>query len=129
MIMIMMVTLTGSSQVFFFFGFFFNNLLTAQLCISDTHAHVAKEQSCAYDIWEPDIVTVLVYQEQSDPVSPVSLSRVTSSSGGVQVEQFISTLWCDRLVGLVVEASTSRAEDPGFESRLPRDFSGVYSYQ
>ena len=30
----------------------------------------------------------------------------------------------DRLVGLVVKASTSRAEDPGFESRLWRNFSG-----
>ena len=29
-----------------------------------------------------------------------------------------------RLVGLVVKASASRAEDPGFESRLHRDFSG-----
>ena len=27
-------------------------------------------------------------------------------------------------VGLVVKASTSRAEDPGFEFRLRRDFSG-----
>ena len=34
---------------------------------------------------------------------------------------FISS---DRLVGLVVKASASRAEDPGFESRLRRDFSG-----
>ena len=34
-----------------------------------------------------------------------------------------------RLVGLVVKASTSTAEDPGFESRLHRDFSGVESYQ
>ena len=33
----------------------------------------------------------------------------------------------DRLVGLVVNAS--RAEDPGFESRLRRDFFGVESYQ
>ena len=31
-------------------------------------------------------------------------------------------LHIDRLVGLVVKVSTSRAEDPGFESRLPRDF-------
>ena len=32
---------------------------------------------------------------------------------------------CDRLVGLVVKASTSRAEDPGLVSRLLRDlFSG-----
>ena len=29
-----------------------------------------------------------------------------------------------RLDGLVVEASTSGAEDPGFDSRLQRDFSG-----
>ena len=31
---------------------------------------------------------------------------------------------CDRLGGLVVKASASGAEDPGFESRLRRDFSG-----
>ena len=35
---------------------------------------------------------------------------------------------CDRLFGLVVKASASRAEDPGFESRLRRDFFGVESY-
>ena len=35
----------------------------------------------------------------------------------------------DRLVGLVVKASASRAEDPGFESHLRRDFFGVESYQ
>ena len=34
-----------------------------------------------------------------------------------------------RLVGLVVKESASRAEDPGFESHLRRDFSGVESYQ
>ena len=33
------------------------------------------------------------------------------------------------LVGLVVKASASRAEDPGFESRLHRDIFGVESYQ
>ena len=33
-----------------------------------------------------------------------------------------------RLVGLVVKASASRAEDPGFESRLLRDFFGVESH-
>ena len=35
----------------------------------------------------------------------------------------------NRLVGLVVKASASRAEDPGFESRLWWDFSRVESYQ
>ena len=33
------------------------------------------------------------------------------------------------LVGLVVKASASRAEGPGFESRLRRDFYGVESFQ
>ena len=32
--------------------------------------------------------------------------------------------WRDGLVGLVVTASTSGAEDPGFRSGLQRDFSG-----
>ena len=32
--------------------------------------------------------------------------------------------YVDRLVGLVVKAPVSRAEDPGFESRLRRDFPG-----
>ena len=32
-------------------------------------------------------------------------------------------LWFNRLIGLVVKASASRAEDLGFESRLRRDFS------
>ena len=35
----------------------------------------------------------------------------------------------DCLVGLVVKASASRAEDPGFESCLRQDFSRVESYQ
>ena len=35
-----------------------------------------------------------------------------------------STTSKDRLVGLVVKASASRAKDPGFESRVRRDFSG-----
>ena len=36
----------------------------------------------------------------------------------------VSPFLIHRLVGLVVKASASRAEDPGFESRLQRDFSG-----
>ena len=52
------------------------------------------------------------------------------------VEQYseptLSRRWSafdDRLVGLVVKASTSRAEGPGLESRLRRDFFGAESYQ
>ena len=42
---------------------------------------------------------------------------------------FCSIPMLDRLVGLVVKASASRAEGPGFESRLRRDFFRVESYQ
>ena len=35
----------------------------------------------------------------------------------------------NRLVGLEVKESASRAEDPRFEFRLPREFFGVESYQ
>ena len=35
----------------------------------------------------------------------------------------VKSSWLD-LVGLVVKASVSRAEDPGFQSRLRWDFSG-----
>ena len=42
---------------------------------------------------------------------------------------FSYSFFLDRLVGLVVKASASRAEGPGFESRLRRDFFGVESYQ
>ena len=37
---------------------------------------------------------------------------------------FLSSFCSDRLVGLVVRASTSRAEDPGFVFHMQRDFSG-----
>ena len=38
-------------------------------------------------------------------------------------------VYLHHLVGQVVRASASRAEDPRFESCLHRDFSGVESYQ
>ena len=43
--------------------------------------------------------------------------------------KFVFPLTAYRLVGLAVKASASRAEGPGFESRLRRDFFGVESYQ
>ena len=45
------------------------------------------------------------------------------------VQFYFSTCPVDCLIGLVVKASTLRAEDPGFKSRLQRDFFGVESYQ
>ena len=50
-------------------------------------------------------------------------------SGKTSTLSFLLALTKDRLVGLVVKVSASRAEGPGFESRLSRDFFGVESYQ
>ena len=44
-------------------------------------------------------------------------------------DRLLVSLLQDRLVGLVVKASASRAEGPGFESRQRRDFFGAESYQ
>ena len=60
-----------------------------------------------------------------------------TSASGVHLPgaEHLESNWClgpqflDCLVGLVVKASASRAEDPGFESSLRRDFSRVESYQ
>ena len=48
---------------------------------------------------------------------------------GFSVWHLLKLVIGDRLAGLVVKASVSGAEDPGFESRLRRDFFRVESYQ
>ena len=67
------------------------------------------------------------------PVSCPSLKkrhRRRQSSFGIGLKgMWISSVSLDRLVGLVVKVSASRAEDPGFESRLRWDFFEVESYQ
>ena len=50
----------------------------------------------------------------------------TKGLTGVDIKPFLP-FGSDRLVGLVVKASASRAEDPGFESHLV--FCQVESYQ
>ena len=60
--------------------------------------------------------------------SPVRKVGIAPRSASLKADAF-TTGPVDCLVGLVVKASASRAEDPGFESRLRRDFFGVESYQ
>ena len=65
---------------------------------------------------------------------PVSKSQVWNDRrkrGAISVPPALEadSLPLGSLFGLVVKASASRAEDPGFESRLRRDFLGVESYQ
>ena len=94
-------------------------------------------------------------QQQEDPVSVTDVFRhwsgmsyATNNQQQQQQASFHTEQFCwlkpysstrplhpvcssaaNRLVGLVVKVSASRAEDPGFESRLRRDFSGVESYR
>ena len=61
-----------------------------------------------------------------------SLRLLLSSDGNRKIlchDRKSALRFWSRLVGLVVKASASRAEDPGLESRLRRDFFGVGSYQ
>ena len=61
----------------------------------------------------------------------ISVYRPAKRYGYLKVMAFYNlytlgsvTHYMNRLVGLVVKVSASRAEDPGFESRLRRDSSG-----
>ena len=62
--------------------------------------------------------------------TPLLSLTITVVCGKARVAEDWPSLYpCRRLVGLVVKASASRVEGPGFESRLRRDFFGVKSYQ
>ena len=61
-------------------------------------------------------VCVRVYVRECVCVSASTLSKNVSDTGSCHLSS-------DRLAGLVVKVPASRAEDPGFESRLRRDFS------
>ena len=56
------------------------------------------------------------------PLPPPPLFPPATASHRLHAACFPPT--CYRLVGLVAKKSASRVEDPGFESRLRRDFSG-----
>ena len=63
------------------------------------------------------------------PLSVHSVWSTVSTQCLVRCQYTVSDLQLlDRLVGLVVKTSASRAEDSGFESRLRLDFSGSNHY-
>ena len=77
-------------------------------------------------------VAVLLLLERLLPLMPAASTTSTTvmtTTPEVQIATVARSPPKNRLVGLVVKASASRAEDPGFESRLRRDFFGVESYQ
>ena len=76
-------------------------------------------------------------EEQRAPEHGTGCARPALSDGKRRYSSYrlplsvscASPRFTHRLVGLVVKASASRAEGPGFESRLRWDFFGVESYQ
>ena len=76
---------------------------------------------------------VLVRQKTLDSITgvPVNITKILAILYIVfkSINRSTGDPLKDRLVGLVVKASASRAEDPGFEFRLRRDFFKVESYQ
>ena len=77
---------------------------------------------CSYDVRNKASIGVVL-------ILRVGLKNCTWHHGTLLVGLSSLSSFGDRLVGLVVKASASRAGDPGFESRLRRDFFGVESYQ
>ena len=75
--------------------------------------------SCVFPVW------VVLIHDTSLSSPTVALHGARRHDPGV-AKAF--THRTDRLLGLVVKAAASRAGDPGFESRLRRDFFGVESY-
>ena len=85
-------------------------------------------------------VGTVIFSMESEEFRNVEESRESNSQprgwpnfprsfSGMFVSAHLLSMLVDRLVGLVVQASASRAEDSGFESRLRRDFFRVESYQ
>ena len=66
-------------------------------------------------------------------ILPIKKSnQIKSNLSSLSISLSVSLSVClsvYRLVGLVVKVSASKAEVPGLESRLRRDFFGVESYQ
>ena len=76
-------------------------------------------QKCLQGVWMLQPWTGMSLTAASIPSLRSSMATWMSRS---------ASLLRDRLVGLVVKASASRAEDPRFESHLRQDFWGVESY-
>ena len=76
--------------------------------MSALHGHISDSPTLNLYVWALSLLC---------PV--LNLNRITCS---VLFSLWRLTANCHRLVGLVVRASASRVEDPGFESRLRRDF-------
>ena len=83
-------------------------LLSYRFC---TLSHLFRLFYCLY------VVLPVVLEAAVPPMPDAWRYRVTDRTGWLGVS--------DHLVGLVVKASASTAEDPGFESRLRRDLSAL----
>ena len=74
------------------------------------------------------VVCVVAFEQNEDRKKEDKRTKEEGKDGRVETRKTKVHVKY-RLVGPVVKTSTSRAEDPTFESRLRRVFSGVESYQ
>ena len=99
-----------------------NSLVHYQLRTSNSLVHYQLRTSNSLVHYQLRTSNSLVHYQLRTSNSLVHYQLCTSNS------LVHSQLLCpplNRLVGLVVKTSASRAEDPGVESRLRRDFSGA----
>ena len=76
--------------------------------------------ACCWDVKQP------TNKPTNKLCDPHQRGQKLASGGGSSMDRVQPS---HRLVGLVVKASASGAEDPGFESRLRRHFAWSESYQ
>ena len=93
------------------------------LCAPPAH-YMEKKKKKKKEMWNIEVLRL-----QHKPDKSAKCSRNLSHSCDQFIVYVSNPANGDRLVGLVVKASASRAEGPVFESRLRRDFFGVESYQ
>ena len=100
------------------------------LCLCITYLRVVARYSCYFCCSTFSIVQIIVHTSSGSLNTTVINSVAHCHCSRVLVLFSPSEFpYLYRLVGLVVKASASSEEDPGFESRLRRDFFWVESHQ
>ena len=93
-------------------------------CFRDRSAQ--EDYTCCHaeaEAADPTCCLTQSHDADTGPTSPSSDRKTPGAWPGCHSSTNISVIGKDRLVGLVVKASASRAEDPGFESACDGIFS------
>ena len=109
--------------VTFHFGFFFSYLFPNCICVNIEQI----KEECIKKLQKIKRHTNhIVLHVYFFFLSCIPIKKYGVVSLGMGFDRLTACSWCG---AKWVKASASRAEDPGFESCLHQDFSGVESYQ